>query len=1689
MKKIFTILLLLMTFGLYAQTYNNEWIDFNKTYYKFKIGADGLYRIPQPVIAGAGLGNTPVQYFQLFRNGVEVPIYTSVASGILGATDYIEFWGRMNDGKADKPLYRNPVYQHTEKWSLQTDTAVYFLTVNPTSPTFHFINATNDTTGNVLPAEPYFMHKAGGYFRSQLNLGFAVSLEQNIYSSSYDIGEFWSTTFIGKGGAVTDNQSNLFIYNAGPSATFRFGAAGCADTIRHIQAKVNNILVKDTVMNGFNDLLSGATIPLANLNSASTDFQFINNSAATNIQDKIVVSYYELTYPRQFNFGGSSDFYFELPSKAAGYFLKINSFNFGGSTPILYDLSSGERYTSIIGAGNVLTFLLPGSGSTRKMVLVSEDVSNITFINNLTTKNFIQFNDPANQGNYIIISNPLLYTGSNGNNPVVDYQNYRNSPAGGGFNAQVVDINELVDQFAFGIKKHPLAIKNFLNYARNSYSAKPQYVFLIGRGTAYNDYRNNESNTGVEILNMVPTFGFPASDMMLSSLDGAHTLALTPIGRLGAVNGQEVEVYLQKVKEYEQAQQTSPNTVEGRSWMKNVIHIAAATDPFLEATLCGYMGGYGTVIKDTFYGANLSSFCSTNLDQNNQVSASLFPSLFSSGVSMLGYFGHSSQSDLGFSLDDPAAYNNQGKYPIFYINGCDAGNFFTYSVGRLTTNKTLSETYVLAKEKGSIAFVASTHFGVVTYLAILLNGLYNRISITDYGKSIGNIQDDAAQDLINVLPVDFLARAHAEEMTIHGDPALKLNTENLPDYDVESSLVKVSPTFISIADNSFTIKANFVNLGKVVSDSISILITRKYPDGTTATIIKKKIPGIRYEDSIQIDVPIIATRDKGQNYITVTINADNNVPEITTLNNSVTTSVYIYQDELTPIYPYNYAIINTANQKLYASTSNPFAVSNQYVMEIDTSALFNSPNKVVKNITSIGGVFEFDPGFTYKDSTVYYWRTSILPGQNGLYHWNQFSFVYIDSNSSTLGFNQSHFYQHTASTTNNIILDSATRGWEFTNLLNDVYIRNAIFPTGSGNQSSFTITINGNTYIGPGCNYNELIFNVIDPVTFKAWKNDFTGPTGLYNSELATCGTQREYNFDYLYTNSANRKKAMDFMDAIPNGTYVIVRSNVDPNQAGNVYVNQWMADTALYGSNNSLYHKLKAAGLTVIDSFVTPRAIAFIYKKNDPSYTPQYTITKGVFDVTFISTQCVSPANSGTISSPLFGPAKQWKQLHWRGTSAESPSTDSVGIQVIGVDTSGNETPIYNLTIGNQDYDISAISASQYPYLKLKMTNVDTVHATPFQLRYWRLNYLPVPEGALAPNIFLTGKDTLELGEKLEFGIAFKNVSMQAFDSMRITLNIVDKNNITHVLQIPRKKPLISGDTLKITYEIDSKDYPGLNTLFLDVNPNNDQPEEYHFNNFLYHNFYVKYDQTNPLLDVTFDNVHILNEDIVSTKPHIMIKLKDEAKFLLLNDTSLLSVQVRYPDRSMHPYYFSNDTLRFTPATSSADNTASVDFYPVFTKQYNPEGDEYTLMVTGKDKSGNPAGTVQYQVTFKIITKAMISNMLNYPNPFTTSTAFVFTITGADVPQNIKIQILTITGKIVREITKDELGPLHVGRNITEFKWDGTDMYHQRLANGVYLYHVVTNLNGKSLDKYKAEGDNTDQFFNQGYGKMYLMR
>src|ERR1700728_3381523 len=130
MKRILFAFFLLVSSVAYAQL-NNSWIDYSKTYYKFKLAQSGLYRINESVLSSAGLGSIPAEQFQLWRNGKQVRIYTSVPTGPLGGTDYIEFWGEMNDGKPDKTLYRDSTFQLNDHYSMSSDSAAYFLTVNP----------------------------------------------------------------------------------------------------------------------------------------------------------------------------------------------------------------------------------------------------------------------------------------------------------------------------------------------------------------------------------------------------------------------------------------------------------------------------------------------------------------------------------------------------------------------------------------------------------------------------------------------------------------------------------------------------------------------------------------------------------------------------------------------------------------------------------------------------------------------------------------------------------------------------------------------------------------------------------------------------------------------------------------------------------------------------------------------------------------------------------------------------------------------------------------------------------------------------------------------------------------------------------------------------------------------------------------------------------------------------------------------------------------------------------------------------------------------------------------------------------------------------------------------------------------------------------------------------------------------
>ena len=107
--------------------------------------------------------------------------------------------------------------------------------------------------------------------------------------------------------------------------------------------------------------------------------------------------------------------------------------------------------------------------------------------------------------------------------------------------------------------------------------------------------------------------------------------------------------------------------------------------------------------------------------------------------------------------------------------------------------------------------------------------MYTNIAKPRYGGSLGVIMRDALQQMMDVTGGDFYARLHAEETTLHGDPALIMNFEALPDYVIEEPQLKISPSFISIAENKFNVAIQLYNLGKAVKDSITVTVKRQYP--------------------------------------------------------------------------------------------------------------------------------------------------------------------------------------------------------------------------------------------------------------------------------------------------------------------------------------------------------------------------------------------------------------------------------------------------------------------------------------------------------------------------------------------------------------------------------------------------------------------------------------------------------------------------------------------------------------------------------------------------------------------------------------------------------------------------------------------------------------------------------------------
>lgn len=1672
MTRLLIILLLYIPSTLRAQIWNgadtlygNEWIDFDKTYFRIKVATDGIYRVSYQTLADAGfpVGAVPGSQFRLYRYGEQAPVHTST-EGLFSSTDFFEFFGERNRDALDRHLFENPDQENLNPWySLFNDTTAYYLTWATGDQPLRYATVDNDLSNP--PSKEAFCWSTTGV--TYTNVLFKRQISNEVTYSWFNGEGFAASASLNLPTAIGPKKW----FAGGPDARLTVRYACGAGAHEH-RLTWNDSLLTGAAFAGWGIRQLEAQVPAAWIKAGNT----ARLQSVLGGTDRAAVAGVFLRYARLFDFENAGSAEFVLDGGNEPKYLEIQAFNTAGSMPVLYDLDNRLRIETRVENG-LVKVLLPAGPGERRIWLVNTGNG----MPKVAALQPVQFRDySAENAGYVILSNKALFSdpANNGADYVSEYADYRRSTAGGGHKVLVAEIGELYEQFAYGVRFHPLAIRNFVQYIAKKWS-DPRYLLLIGKGLDYNLFRSaNAQNTLADSLFFVPTYGVPGADQLLVMRDKKLSDPLLAVGRLAVVSPREIRDYLNKVREHEQAYLTASQTLEDKAWMKRVIHNSGGLSGE-SGIIKLYTQGMADELSKNRVGADIYTYYKTSDDPIQLSSYEQMLDLLNGGVSIWMIFGHSSPNAVDFDIGAPSVYNNKGRYPLMMIMGCFSGLCSTPQKG-------IGEQFVLAPDRGAIAYFASVNYSFIDALRSFGQRYYERLGGPDYGKSIGEAFNHTVSDLRQTGYSALVALLH--QNLLQGDPALKLHFYPGPDFVIDPQSVKFDPNPAPLEQGTLKLNFDVLNIGENTGDPLPLKIDQRRPDGQTFTRQLDTLAGASFRQKLSYNLPTAGSQI-GFNRFSITLDPDNRVaeqPAAAKMNNELTDAVglpgvdvYFFADDVAPVAPCNYAIVRQKEITLRASTLNLNATPMRYLFELDTVEKFDSPFKKSGQVFQSGGLLEWKPPVTLQDSAVYYWRVARDSLVNGQIPWRSHSFICLPG--SAPGWNQSHLGQYAEGQFVNLQAVDSTHRLEFADnagfISTTVAYRNVNrYP---GFQNAYYEGFFGDYNFNVQGIYRGVTMMVQDPNTGHIIPNL---PGSPYNP---TSNKKPLFSFDTQ--DSLQRISLMDFIEnQIPKGAIVGLIAFHSFNDTLGYAPRRWAADSVSYGKN--LFQVLEVQGAEEVRSLTDygsrPYPYGFIFQKDNPQFDAVDTIVYSIDSAINIRRSFLAKWSVGQFETRPLGPATAWKTLYWNREAFDDPS-DIARVSVLGVREIEGDTLLFSLE-NTLDTTLEFIPANRFPLLKIRYETGDTLKRSATAPAFLRVLYDPVPEGALHPAArYDFYSDTLAQGEPGRVAIAFANISEAGFDSLLVKFRVEDQNSAGQEY-ISRLRPLPSGDTLHALLEFGTRNLAGNQRLLVDVNPGNEQPELYRFNNTAVREFYVARDVRNPLLDVTFDGLHILDGDIVSPRPAIVVSLRDENPFLAIDDTAAFNLKLISPNGSIQSVSTSNPAVQFFPADPgdiNKKNSARLEWRPEFT-----EDGDYRLQVNGRDASGNASGTLDYTINFRVITKSSLSQLLNYPNPFSTSTCFVYTMTGAETPAFFKIQIMTVSGRVVREITQAEFGPLIAGTHKSNFCWDGRDEYGDQLANGVYLYRVVAKkADGSDFEFF--ENAAVDGYFKNGFGKMVILR
>ncbi|MDH3251399.1 MAG: type IX secretion system sortase PorU, partial [Ignavibacteria bacterium] len=208
--------------------------------------------------------------------------------------------------------------------------------------------------------------------------------------------------------------------------------------------------------------------------------------------------------------------------------------------------------------------------------------------------------------------------------------------------------------------------------------------------------------------------------------------------------------------------------------------------------------------------------------------------------------------------------------------------------------------------------------------------------------------------------------------------------------------------------------------------------------------------------------------------------------------------------------------------------------------------------------------------------------------------------------------------------------------------------------------------------------------------------------------------------------------------------------------------------------------------------------------------------------------------------------------------------------------------------------------------------------------------------------------------------------------------------------------------------------------------------------------------DEKGPAMSIFLGNRSFRAGDLVGENPLLIVDIADSSGI----NTSVAGIGHRIEARINN----SPETIDLTDFY-----TSKLDNYREGTVQYQLKG-----VGTGKNyleirawDTYNNSSTAQSYFQVSSSAKLAVTDVFNYPNPFSTSTTFTFR-QNQPVPVDVMVKVYTLAGRLIQT-----LETLSAGESFIKIPWDGRDRDGDILANGVYLYKVVV----KTTDgKYSSE-------------------